>query len=77
MTSTGKDIILIKKIKEANPQLLLTSEEVLDLLKISQRTFYRWIHKKNNPLPCIFLSERVIRIKWEQLSLWLDGLNND
>ena len=60
-------------MNEQLPQFL-TLEEVAKRLKVTRRTVYRYQHRKDNPLPVVYFSDRTPRVPWDQFNLWLDSL---
>ena len=57
---------------------MLTPEDAANYLNVSISTLYRYLNRKKNPIPSYKFSSKNIRIKMEELDLWLDqNLNID
>jgi len=54
---------------------LLTYKEVAHILNVSDRTVKNWTDQQNDPLPCIRLSKRCIRIDENELKDWIERRN--
>jgi excisionase family DNA binding protein len=50
---------------------LLTPEGAANYLNISISTLYRYLNRKKNPIPSYKFSSKNIRIKKEELDLWM------
>lgn len=53
---------------------LLTLEEVAEILKLSLQTIRRYIHRAENPIPVIYLSNQEMRIRKSDLIDWMKAL---
>ena len=54
---------------------MLTPEEAANYLKISITTIYRYLNRKDNPIPSYKFSSKSIRIEKEELNLWIQVQN--
>jgi excisionase family DNA binding protein len=54
--------------------LLLTVDEVAELLHISRREVLRLTRKASNPLPALKLGHKTIRIEQDGLRAWLESV---
>ena len=52
---------------------ILTISEVADYLKISLAQAYRFIDRKENPLPIINISDKTKRVRMVDLQTWLSS----
>ena len=65
--------LIQEDIQENLPQVMST-KEAAQRLNVKLRTIYRYIHRKNNPLPVIYMTNRSIRIPWDQFDIWIKDL---
>jgi len=53
---------------------ILTPQETADFLKIKIQEFYRYINRKDNPLPSYKIAGKTIRVKKQDIIDWLASL---
>lgn len=49
----------------------ITVKSAAHILEVSQMTIYRYLKKKINPLPAVYMTNKSIRIPWAQFNIWL------
>ena len=57
------------------PDQLMTIAEVADVLRVGQRTVYRWI--EDNKLPAVCLAGRTLRVWRKALYAWLESSQSE
>ena len=60
----------------ANPDDLLTIDEVIVILRVSRAAFYRWRRRGTGPAS-VRLPGGAVRIRRAELQEWLRGLHDD
>lgn len=51
---------------------MLSPQQAAEFIGVSMVTIGRYLNMKNNPLPAYRLSNRIVRIKPEELQGWID-----
>jgi len=58
---------------ELVPQFM-SLDEVALRLKVSKRTIQRYMTREDNPLPVIHLTNKTVRVPWDQFDIWLESM---
>lgn len=61
---------------ESVPQFM-TLKEVASRLRVSRRTINRYLVRKDNPLPVVYLSTHKPRVPWDQFEIWIDSMQEN
>ena len=48
-------------------------QEVADFLGVHINTIYKYIRDEKNPLPTFKISDRIIRVKKDELDAWVES----